>query len=65
LRRRLRWRWDLPISRRWAREQIDRCVAALDAPEFALHLDTEKRSVAEIVDDILAVLPKPLPVSLP
>ena len=54
LRRRIRWRADWPSSRRWALAQIDRCASALAGPEFAIHIATDKRGVAEIAQDILA-----------
>jgi hypothetical protein len=64
LRRRLRWRWALPASRRWAVAQIERCVAALESPEFARHVQTDNRPVSSIVEDVLTSLPKPLPLTV-
>ncbi len=61
LRRRLLWRRPLLARRRWAMAQIDRCAQALAAPEFAQHLQTDHRRPREIVDEILAALPNPLP----
>lgn len=40
-------------SDRWAFDQIDRCVAALERPEFAVHLDAEK-PVERLADEVLA-----------
>ncbi len=39
-------------SDRWAFDQIDRCLAALARPEFAVHLDAE-RPVDELADRVL------------
>jgi hypothetical protein len=39
-------------SDRWAFDQIERCVAALERPEFAVHLDAERpleASVAQVL----------------
>jgi hypothetical protein len=54
LRRRLRWRLDWPSSRRWALARAEPCAAALAAPMFADHVDTEGRSIAAIAADILS-----------
>jgi hypothetical protein len=54
LRRRIRWRISRPASRKWALAQVERCVSALAGPDFATHLPTDTRPVAEIADDILA-----------
>ncbi|MGW3228674.1 AAA family ATPase [Kitasatospora sp. NPDC001095] len=40
-----------PLS--WEGNQVERCLAALSRPEYAVHLDTEHRSAAEIADEIL------------
>lgn len=55
--RRNRGRLLLPQARRWVRAQIERCVTALDSPAFALHIETDNRSVREIVTEIRAHLP--------
>ena len=58
LRRRLRTRsgyWLGRLSGRdetWAMQQIDRCVGALSAERFAEHVDTDSRTVHEVVEDI-------------
>jgi hypothetical protein len=54
LRRRLRWRLDWPSSRRWALARAEPYAAALAAPMFAEHVDTQGRNVAAIAADILA-----------
>ncbi len=56
LRRRLRRRWTWPSSKRWALAQVDRCVALLEAPEFAKHLNTDQRRVDEVAEQVLAEL---------
>lgn len=61
LRRRLRRRWARPRSTRWALAQVDRCAAALARPEFAVHLSVERRGAPEVVEELLAHLPDPLP----
>ena len=56
LRRRLRTRhayWigtALGRGETWAMRQIDRCVTALAAPEFAEQIDTDERGVDEVVE---------------
>jgi hypothetical protein len=62
--RRLRRRWELPGSKRWALAQLDRCVSALESPEFRLHVNTDGRSVDEVLEDILAHLPGDLPATI-
>ena len=42
-------------SDRWAFDQIDRCLAALTDPEFAVHLDAE-RPVEELADEVLRAM---------
>jgi len=56
LRRRIRWRADWPSSRRWALAQLERCASALAEPEFAIHIPTDERGIAEIAQDILTRL---------
>lgn len=53
LRRRLWRRLDWPASKRWALARVEPSVAALAGPEFAVHIDGEDRSVAEIAIDVL------------
>lgn len=36
----------------WAVQQIDRCVTALAHPRFATHIDTDHRTVDEVVEEI-------------
>jgi hypothetical protein len=61
LRQRLFWRWSLPTSRRWARAQIGRFPGAASASEQATRLHTDRRPVRDLVAEILAALPNPLP----
>lgn len=54
LRRRLRLRaahW-LGRDETWAMQQIDRCTTALAKPHFAIHVDTDHRTVDEAVEHI-------------
>lgn len=44
----------------WALEQIPRCVSALATDRFATHLDTNDRSLDEVVEAIAADLGLPL-----
>ena len=53
LRKRLRKRWSLPGSERWAKAQIERCTTALAGEQFERHVATDGRGVEEIVDEIL------------
>lgn len=64
VRRRLRRRWELPSSKRWALAQLDRCLHALESPEFKTHIHTDDRSVDEVLEEILANLPKDLPTAV-
>lgn len=59
--RRIRRRWAFPQSKKWTLAQIDRCSRALESPEFKVHIHTDKRSVDEILAEILANLPADLP----
>lgn len=61
IRRRIRWRPELPGSKRWALAQVERCLKALEAPEFNVHVDTNGRTVDDILAEVLANLPKDLP----
>ena len=61
LRRRLFWRRSLPASRRWARAQNGRFPREPGAPEPATCVQTDRRRVRDIVAEILAALPNPLP----
>jgi predicted kinase len=61
LRRRLFWRWSLPASRRWARAQIGRSPRPACPPDLATCLQTDRRRVRDIVADLIATLPNPLP----
>jgi hypothetical protein len=54
VRRRLRRRIDWPASRRWALARVEPCLAALAGEAFAVHVDSERRPVSAIADDILA-----------
>lgn len=61
LRRRLRRRLDWPASKRWALARVEPCVAALADLRFAIHLDAERRTIAEIAGEILAMAEEPVP----
>ena len=58
LRRRLRLRSGYALARltgrdeSWAMQQIDRCVAALGSDRYATQVDTDDRSVDEVVEAI-------------
>jgi hypothetical protein len=54
LRRRIRGRLDWPSSRRWALAQIEPCAAALAGPAFAVHVETEARTIPAIAAELLA-----------
>jgi broad-specificity NMP kinase len=56
LRRRIARRLDWPASRRWALAQIEPCAKALSKPDFAVHIDTEARTIETIAAEILARL---------
>lgn len=64
IRRRIRRRWELPGSKRWSLAQIDRCLSALESPEFKVHIYTDNRSVDEILEEILTYLPRNLPAAV-
>jgi hypothetical protein len=57
LNKRIRGRLLLPQSKRWVRAQMERCVTALESPAFAVHIQTDNKSVREIVNDIKSRLP--------
>ena len=50
-------RWLLPQAKRWVRDQMERCVSALESPVFNVHVQTENRNVTEIVKEIRSQLP--------
>ena len=52
IRRRLLWRTSVPWATRWALRRVRRCTSALRSPLFATHVDTENRSVSDIVATI-------------
>lgn len=66
LRRRLRARTGYWLGRAvgrdetWAMQQIDRCVSALVADRFAEHVDTDTRTVDDIVEYLAERLDLPL-----
>jgi hypothetical protein len=62
--RRLRRRWELPSSKRWAMAQLDHCVSALESPEFRVHVRTDDRSVDEVLEEVLSHLPEDLPATI-
>ena len=49
IRLRLLWRLSAPWATRWALRRVQRCTSALQSPLFATHIDTENRSVSDIV----------------
>ena len=51
VRRRLRSRGG-PVRDLWALQQLERCTAALAAPRFATHVDTDVRTVDEVVEAV-------------
>lgn len=58
LSKRIRGRLLLPQAKRWVRAQMDRCVSALESPNFAVHVLTDNRSVREVVSEIKSQLPQ-------
>ena len=60
IRRRLLWRVSVPWATWWAWRRVQGCVSALQSPLFATHVDTENRSVADIVTTILSDSFRPL-----
>jgi predicted kinase len=57
LSKRIRGRLLLPHAKRWVRAQMERCVATLESPAFAVHVQTDNRNVSEIVNEIRSQLP--------
>lgn len=57
LSKRIRRRLLLPQAKRWVRAQMERCVSALESPLFEVHVQTDNRTVQEIVNEIRAQLP--------
>ena len=55
LRRRLRRRLDWPASKRWTLARVEPSVAALADSRFAIHVDAERRTIAGIAGEILAM----------
>jgi hypothetical protein len=55
---RLRLRGDTTA---WAFAQVDRCVAALDDPRYAIHIDTEGRPPTAVANGIAVMLRSPAP----
>ena len=49
IRRRLLWRLSVPWATRWALRRVQRCTSTLQSPLFATHVDTDNRSVPDIV----------------
>lgn len=62
LQRRIRFRLSFPSSKRWAMERINQACETFSAPEFAIQIMTDGRTISEVTDDIIAYLPNPLPV---
>ena len=54
VRRRNRLRLIGPSSRRWALDRVEPCLARLADPEFAVHIDADRRSAEAIAREILA-----------
>jgi broad-specificity NMP kinase len=59
VRRRLRSRGSA-VRDLWAEKQIERCTTALAAPRFAHHVQTDDRSIDEVVEDVAHTLGLPL-----
>jgi hypothetical protein len=59
VRRRLRSR-GAAMRDLWAERQIERCTTALAAPRFAHHVQTDGRSIDDVVEDVAGVLELPL-----
>lgn len=57
IRRRLIFRCSAPWATWWTLRQVQRCTAAVQSPEFAVHIDTENRSVRDVVAAIRPMLP--------
>lgn len=55
IRRRLRSRLSNIVTDAWALAQIDRCVAALDAPLFATQVPTDGLGLDEVVEEVARV----------
>ena len=56
IRRRLLWRFSPPWATWWALRRVERCTSELRSPLFATHVDTDDRSVADVVATIGDVL---------
>ncbi|HEX8527463.1 AAA family ATPase [Allosphingosinicella sp.] len=56
LRRRLLSRCDWPGSTRWALRRIERSVAELEKPEYAVHVRTDGRRIVQIASEIGAMV---------
>ena len=56
IRRRLLWRLSPPGATRWALRRVERCTSELRSPLFATHVDTDGRSVPDVVATICDVL---------
>ena len=56
IRRRLLWRVSVPWATWWAWRRVQRCTCALRSPLFATHVDTENRSVSDIVATVISEL---------
>jgi len=56
IKKRIRERLGRKSSKNWAIAQIDHCLANLKKPLFAMNIDTEGRSQAQVVKEILSLL---------
>ena len=56
IRRRLLWRVSVPWATWWAWRRVPRCTSALRQSRFATHVDTENRSVPDIVATVISEL---------
>ncbi len=56
IRRRLLWRVSVPWATWWAWRRVQRCTGALRSSLFATHVDTENRSVPDIVATVISEL---------
>jgi hypothetical protein len=55
VRRRL-WSRGGPVRDLWALDQLERCTTALAAERFATHVDTDDRTIDEVVEAVAVAL---------
>ena len=56
LRKRLWRRWSTPSSKKWALAQTERTANALLSPRFAVHIETDGRTVQEVMNHLASCL---------